>query len=101
MKASELRELLLYAPRTEDNYRKLPKEAGGIWWTRPSRGVYATGRKWLYLRLALLAITSIYLLYFHRDIGDARVLLFVVASYGFASSNPWKDKAKLESIFKS
>jgi len=99
MKASELRELLLYAPHTEENYRRLPKEAGGIWWSRPSRNVYATGTKWLYLRLSLLAIASVYLLYFHRDIGEARVLLFVVAAYEFAYYNTWKEKAKFESIF--
>lgn len=96
MTPSELRQLLLYAASTEENYNKLPPEAGGIWFCRPSRDDIDRGRQFMFLRAALIAIITIYLFYFHRDIGEARVLPYIIASYEFAYYTLRKKKNELD-----
>ena len=96
MKPDELRDLMLYAPRTEETYRKLPPEAGGVWWSHPDDGGFAQGKTFMHLRVGLLVAVSVYLLFFHKDIGEARVLPFVIAAYEFAYYGTWREKAKLE-----
>ena len=96
MTPSELRQLLLYAASTEESYNKLPPEAGGIWFSRPSREHIDRGRHFMYLRVALIAIVTVYLFYFHRDIGEARVLPYIIASYEFAYFTLRKEKNELD-----
>lgn len=92
MTPTELRHLLLYEASTEENYKKLPPAASGIWLSRPSKEHIARGRNFMYLRVALLAVTTIYLFYFHPNIGEARVLPWIIAAYEFAYYAVRKDK---------
>jgi len=96
MKPDELRDLMFYGPRTEDTYRKLPPEAGGVWWSHPGDGDFARSKTFMQLRVAILVAATVYLFYFHKDIGEARVLPFVIAAYEFAYYETVKEKKKLE-----
>ncbi|WP_457325851.1 hypothetical protein [Roseateles sp. P5_E11] len=92
MTPTELRQLLLYGESTDENFKRLPPEAGGIWCSRPTREQVERGRYFMYLRVALLAAATIYLFYFHRGIGEARVLPWIIACYEFAYYTLRKEK---------
>jgi len=95
MTPSELRELMLYAPRTDETFRRLPTEAGGVWCSHPGEGDFAMGRLFMQVRVVLLVSAAIYLLFFHKSIGEAQVLPFVIAAYEFAYYNARRERETL------
>lgn len=96
MTPRELRELLLSGASTEEIYGKLPPEAGSIWFSRPAYERIARGKTFMYIRATLIAVVTVYLLFFHRDIGEATVLPWVIASYEFAYYTLRKEKNELD-----
>lgn len=52
----------------------------------------------MYLRVALIVIVAIYLFYSHRDIGEARLLPWVIAAYEFAYYTLRKEKNELDHL---
>ena len=96
MTPRELRELLLSGAPTEETYRKLTTEALGIWLSRATREKIERGKRFMYLRSTLIATVTVYLFFFHRDIGEARVLPWIIASYEFAYYALRKEKNELD-----
>ena len=96
MTPSELHELLLYGTSTEENHKKLPADAFVIWLGRPTRASIDSGRVTMYIRATLIAAMTIYLYYFHRDIGEASMLPPVIATYEAAYYMVRKEKNELE-----
>lgn len=96
MTPRELRELLLSGSPTEETYAKLPSEAGGIWFSRPTREHIERGKHFMYFRSTLIAAVTVYLLFFHRDIGEAQVLPWIIVSYEFAYYTLRKEKNELD-----
>lgn len=96
---SQLRELLLNAPQTEENRKKVPSELGGLWLCRPDDRRTEYGKKWMYIRVSLLAALGAYLHFGSPSYEEIRMLFIVVIAYEFSYNILWKDHMQLKRWF--
>ena len=92
MTPEELRALLLWEPKTAENYDKLPKSAGALWVMRPTRRDEDIARGCMYVRGSLIGSTLVYGSFFHGMGETSFALVFVIACYEFAYYTLRQDK---------
>ena len=97
MTPDQLRETLLYSPRTDEMYASLPKDAVGLATRSLTRAneQAKSGRR--LRRLALIGALA-WIVAFHRHNEIGLVLLFIVVAYEFAYGNAAKVRADLEDM---
>lgn len=96
MTPNELRNLLLYGPRTDETQKKLPDSAGELWLNYPERENVERAKLGSYVRWVLIVLGIGYYAAFDRYNDLAGPLLFVVACYEFAYSNLRKEKNQID-----
>ena len=96
MNPQELRNLLLYAPRTDENYKKIPEDAGSVWFSNPTKSNLENARQGTYVRCTLIVLAFLYLLGFQRFNRDAIYLVFIIAAYEFAYTTLRKEKNTID-----
>jgi hypothetical protein len=89
-------DLLLSESITEDEYKTLSPNERGVWWSRPNRKHAVRALHFMRIRVASIVSAGLYVAYFHRDIGEANILLLVIACYEFAYYKVRKEKTELD-----
>lgn len=98
MTPEQLRDTLLYSPRTDEMYASLPKDAIGLAITYSFTEANEQAKHGRTLRRLALIAGFAWIIAFHRHNEIAFFLLFIVGAYEFAYGNAAKVRADLEDM---
>ena len=86
MKPNELRNILLKAPRTKENFERIPESAHLVWILHPNSSQRNDARFWRNIRRVLIVASLLYIVVAQRWNELALYLWFTVAAYEYAYS---------------
>lgn len=98
MSPNEVRDLLLWAPRSSENYQKIPKGAGSLWFSKPIKSNIEEARWGTYTRGTLIAFALLYFIIFESSNSAVIWALIVIAGYECAYTALRKEKNMIDNI---
>ena len=91
------KDLLLAESLTEAQYKALPPEQQTVWLCRPTREKMVRAKHFMYFRVALLIAAMVYY-YWLPNIGEERVLVFMLLCYECAYYSARQEKSELDYV---